>query len=183
MVQTGWIGTGQDEAAGALDALTRALLEPPGVAEIRAEQVARAEREKLAADREDAAVVRAFLGRGGVAPGEVPVAPDGPDLEYRERYRKAQEILRSHGLQDLLPGAVGGGIFDANVGYLPSRSQVTADEALGRAMVARDRRERERRESAGVEAIARARQARPSSWGETMAGFMAGPELRRSRTA
>lgn len=169
-MQTGWIGTGQDEAIEAQEILARSLL--PDLSDERRELEARRAAEAKAADRADEAAVRAFLGGGSTA-GEVLARGEDPvDRDYRRRLTRARELLAREGLQDLLGGS--SGVIDQNVGFLASRSALTKGDAVERAIAGRDRRAREQRESVGVEAIARARAARPPSWGERMRSFIAG---------
>jgi len=162
MQQTGWIGSGDlaeleagREAREILAAVTAEDLRDQ-VAERRLE----AERAARVAERQDQAEISAFLGRSSLAPGEMPTAAlaDPIDFGHRERVRRAREVLRAEGLADLLPTAVGGGIFDANCGFMPSRATrapLSRAEVADRAVQRSDARARAERESVGLESVRR----------------------------
>jgi hypothetical protein len=175
-MQTGWVGDLEEIPAGrqAREILAEAMA-PPSLGEERRAFEARRAAETKAADRADDLAFRAFIGVGHDAAEILARAEDPVDVAHRTRVHRARELLAREGLGDLLPGAVGGAILDANVGFVATQGmRVTRGEALERATIVRDRRERARRESAGLGAIQRARQARPVTWGERVASFIGG---------
>jgi hypothetical protein len=156
-MQTGWIGTGNDEAAVAQEVLARALTELPGLADQRADAAARRARETRIGDAADDHAFRAWLGGGSTQ--DAILGREPADLGHRGRVRRARELLRAEGLDDLLAGeGAGRAILDANVGYIPARPEPGADPALGRARAldAWERGER-LRAAADAEAVSRAR--------------------------
>jgi hypothetical protein len=163
-MRTGWLGDGAEipaaaEASRALDDVMRAAVAPT-VAELRAGQAEARRRESAEADRRDAGEVLAWRGRG-VTAGEVLAREDPVDLAQRSRVRRAREILREHGLDDVLPGC--GPVLDANLGYLePRRPRARKNFETQRAeyQQRQDDEARRERESAGVAAISRAQTAR-----------------------
>jgi hypothetical protein len=172
-METGWIGTGSDEAMEAREILGRSLL--PELSSERRELEERRAAETAAGDKADEAAFKAWAG-GGHTTGEVLARAEDPaDRAHRSRIAQARELLRDAGLGDLLPGGCGGGVMDPNTGFTPvAGPRMTRADAMERATAGRDRRARQAREAAGLEAIELARAVRPEGWAERMSRFVAG---------
>lgn len=101
--------------------------------QLRLEREAEADRRARAADAAAAADNMRFAAMAAGRPAVDPLAAARSDIPFRDqqtaiRRRSAIEVLRSHGLEDVITGGDSGCIFDPNLGLLePQRDTAERD--------------------------------------------------------
>lgn len=141
MITTGWLTAAEDVPASQhLRSVTAILAEGPTSreerdAERRAQAGAEAARGR-AQDAEDIAATAAFRARvNGTPPRNVlaeAAAEPFRDREAAGRRRAAIEVLRQHGLADVITGGSSGCVMDANMGVLEPVCDQRARDAMDR---------------------------------------------------
>jgi hypothetical protein len=136
---TGWVEAHELPASEHLRTVAEILSAPPSPEERRAERREQAEaeaRRASAADTADNAAAAAFMARVNGTPPRNPLAaaePPGRDREAAARRRAAIDVLKPHGLQDVItgqPGAVP--ILDFNMGIIESAPDLAQRAAMDR---------------------------------------------------
>jgi hypothetical protein len=139
-VWAGWVEAHELPGSAHLRTVAEILSAPATAEERRAERREEAEAEAKrasAADTADNAAAQGFMARmNGHAPLDPLTAaaaePPGRDRETAARRRAAIDLLRPHGLQDVVTGFQSGVVFDANMGVLEPPRDVAQQAALDR---------------------------------------------------
>jgi len=134
----GW-GAWELPASEHLRTVAEILQAPPTPEErrqLRREQAAEEARRADVRDAADSADARAFMravnGTPAHNPLEMAAAEPFRDPEAATRRRAAIDVLRQHGLQDVILGGQSGAIFDVNLGLLEPERDTTQRAELDR---------------------------------------------------